>query len=238
LYKLLCKDSLDANEVHPYRELDLGLPEEPAAEPSEAEPQAAEPEEIFDWSAVAPLVCLTAAQQSAAEIVTDARRQAEALRQEANEQGKALGREEAKKEMLPALTSLAQAGQSLIVFEERMVNRFTSEIVRLALEIAEKIVGKAVDEDPEIVASVLERARREVPDARLVRVRLNPADYHILAEMRPELVRMGDDGGRKFEVLPADEIPRGGCRIETEIGIVDATIPTQFEEIRRQLLDE
>jgi flagellar biosynthesis/type III secretory pathway protein FliH len=238
LYKLLCKESLDASDVHPYREQDLDPPEEPAAEPSEEEPREIEPEEIFDWSAVAPLVCLTAAEESAAKILAGARREAEALKQEAYDQGKALGREEAKIEMRPALTSLAQAGQSLIVFEERMVHRFTSEIVRLALDIAEKIVGKAVEEDPEIVASVLERAKREVPDARLVRVRLNPADYHILAEMRPELVRMGEEGGRKFEVLPSADIPRGGCRIETEIGIVDATIPTQFEEIQRQLLDE
>jgi flagellar biosynthesis/type III secretory pathway protein FliH len=119
-----------------------------------------------------------------------------------------------------------------------MVSRFTPHLVRLALAIAEKIVGKAVGEDSEIVASVLERAKKEVPDARLVRVRLHPADYKILAELRPELVRAGEEGGRKVEVLAADEIGRGGCRIETEIGVVDASLPTQFQEIKRQLLDE
>ncbi len=38
--------------------------------------------------------------------------------------------------------------------------------------------------------------------------------------------------------LPSEEISRGGCRLETEIGVVDATTPTQLEEIRRQLLDD
>jgi len=166
------------------------------------------------------------------------RREAEALKRQAYEEGKSLGGAEARSEILPALTSLAQAGQSLIVFEERMVGRFTPELVRLALEIAEKIVGKALAEDPAIVASVLERARREVPDARLIRVRLHPADYRLLIELKPELVRMGEEAGRKFEVLTSEDIPRGGCRIETEIGVVDATIPTQVEEIQRQLLDE
>jgi flagellar biosynthesis/type III secretory pathway protein FliH len=236
LYKLVLKNSLDPNDIQPYRELDLSRPdEEPvAAAPKEETVQA----ESFDLDALGPLFCLTVAQQKAEEIVAAARGRAEALGKEGYEEGKSRGREEARNEILPALIGFAQAGQSLIVFEEQMVSRFTPHLVRLALEIAEKIVGKAVAEDPGIVASVLERAKKEVPDARSVRVRLHPADYQVLAEMRPDLIRAGEEGGRKVEVLALDEIGRGGCRIETEIGVVDAAIPTQFQEIKRQLLDE
>jgi flagellar assembly protein FliH len=237
LYKLVLKNSLDPNDVQPYRELDLDRPSE---EPVAAAPEAIEAVEAesFDLDALGPLFCLTAAQQKAEEIVAAAHGRAEALGKEGYEEGKSRGQEEARSEVLPALIGFAQAGQSLIVFEEQMVSRYTPQMVRLALAIAEKIVGKAVAEDPEIVAAVLERAKKEVPDARLVRVRLHPADYHILAEIRPELIRAGEEGGRKVEVLASDEIGRGGCRIETEIGVVDASIPTQFQEIKRQLLDE
>ena len=48
---------------------------------------------------------------------------------------------------------------------------------------------------------------------------------------------IGSDGHRTIEVVTSEEIVRGGCRLETESGIVDATIPTQIDEIRRQLLD-
>jgi flagellar biosynthesis/type III secretory pathway protein FliH len=236
LYKLVLKNSLDPKDIQPYRELDLSRQDDdPVAEAPEEEIVEAE---SFDLDALGPLLCLTAAEQKAEEILIGARSQAEALGKEAYEEGKSRGQEEARNEILPALIGFAQAGQSLIVFEEQMVARFTPQMVRLALEIAEKIVAKTVAEDPEIVASVLERARKEVHDARLVRVRLHPADYQILLEMRPELIRAGEAGGRKVEVLAADEIGRGGCRIETEIGIVDASIPTQFQEIKRQLLDE
>jgi type III secretion protein L len=236
LYKLLFKDALDPSDIHPYRELDLSRPVEPEA--AIAPEEAAAVAEGSDLSALAPLLCLTAAQEQAAEILAAAGREAEALRGEAREAGRNEGREEGRNEILPALISFAQAGQSLIVFEEQMVARFTPQIVRLALEIAEKVVGKTVAEDPAIVAAVLERAKKEVPDARMVRVRLHPADHQVLADMRPELVRAGEEGGRKIEVLVSDEIGRGGCRIETEIGVVDATLPTQFQEIKRQLLDE
>jgi flagellar biosynthesis/type III secretory pathway protein FliH len=181
---------------------------------------------------------LAQAQERAAEILEQARCQAEALQQEAQEQGMAHGREEVKKQLLPSLFVFAQAGQSLIVLEEQLVNRFTPEIVRLALEIAEKVVGKQVEEDPQIVASVLERAQAEIPQARDVRIWLHPSDYHTLMELRPDLVRVGQEGGRKVEVLTSEEMGRGGCRIETEMGVVDATISTQMQEVSRQMLDK
>jgi flagellar biosynthesis/type III secretory pathway protein FliH len=111
-------------------------------------------------------------------------------------------------------------------------------MVRLALEIAERVIGHAVTEDPAIAASILERAKREVLDARQVRVWLHPEDHKILSELRPDLMKVGSEAGRSIEVLASEEIGRGGCRLETEIGVVDATIPTQLAEIRRQLLDE
>jgi type III secretion protein L len=236
LYKLVSKGTLDASEIQPYQVFDLSRPvEEPAGEILEPEPLEAKPPAL---DALGPLMFLTGAQEKAAHILVEARREAEAVKQEVYNEAKLRGEEEGKHEILPALVSFAQAAQSLIVFEERMVTRFTPDIVRLALEIAAKVVGKAVIEDHEIVASVLERAKREVSDAKVIRIRLHPLDQEILAEMRPELVRLGEEGGRKIEVLISEDIGRGGCRIETEIGVVDATIPTQLEEIQRQLLDE
>ncbi len=124
------------------------------------------------------------------------------------------------------------------MLEEKLIDRFTPEMVRLALEIAAKIIGKRVEEDPEVIGSVLERARSEIPRARDVRIWLHPLDYRWLKELRPDLVQEGKKEGRKIEVFASEEIGRGGCRIETEMGVMDATLPTQMEEVRRQLLDE
>jgi len=234
LYKLVFKDALDASDVQPYRECDFT----PAEELDDILPAEAGDTEAAHFGALAPLMTLIAAEERAAAMIADARLEAEAVKSEALADGRRLGAEEGKKHVYPALTGLAQAVQSLIVFEERMVTRFTPEMVRLALAIAEKIVGRAVDADPQIVASVLERAKKEIAEARLIRVRLNPADHCILSELRPELVRTEESGGRRIEVAPSDDVARGGCRIETEIGVVDATIPTQIEEIQRQLLEE
>lgn len=194
--------------------------------------------ESLDLVRLGPYLLNLVATEKAETLVNEARAEAEKLREQSRLEGVAEGRDEGKREALPSAVALANAGQALIVFEEQMITRYAPELARLALEIAEKIVHRAVAVEPEIVASVLERARREVVDACRIRIRLNPADHGLLAEMRPDLLTLGNDEGRIIEVVSDCELSRGGCRLETEIGVVDATVPTQIAEIRRQLVDE
>jgi flagellar assembly protein FliH len=226
--------------VHPYSQVELRFLLPPYQERVEREE-----EEEQQGATVAPPPSeeeiLAAARQRAEAIIMQAQHEAETLRYEAHAQGVTSGREEgreqARQELLPSLVAFAQAGQSLIVLEEHLIERFTPQLVRLALDIAERVVGKQVEGDPRIVASVLERARAELPQARFVRIWLHPLDHQTLVELRPDLVWVGEKGGRKVEVLSSEEIERGGCRVETEMGTVDATIPVQMQEIKRQMLD-
>lgn len=257
MYRVVVRDALNESEIQPYQEVDLrtllverngtGTRERGSLGTEEHEESGEvaaplRPSVPAPLATLAPLLFLMAAQERAEEILTQAHRQAEVLRQEAYDQGLARGREEgreeAMRELLPALSAFTQAGQSLSALEERLMSRLTPQIVRLALEIAEKIVGKEVEEDPQVTISVLERARAEIPQARHVCIWLHPADYHTLIDLRPELVRVGEEGGRRVDVIASEEISRGGCRVETEMGVIDATIPTQMQEISRQLLDE
>jgi flagellar assembly protein FliH len=194
--------------------------------------------ESVDFVEFAPYLLLLAAQEKAQALLADAGSAAEQSRQEAWRHGCEQGHAAAKEDILPALVAFADAGQSLIIFEEQLVSRCAPQIVRLALEIAEKMVGKALAEDPAIIVSVLERAKQQVLEAKQIRIRLHPDDFKFISEIRPEVIKMGQAEGRLIEVLPTEEISRGGCRLETEIGVVDATMPTQIEEIRRQLLDD
>jgi len=238
LYRVVARDGLKEDEVQLFQHCDLGESRFADAE-SRAEGACRPVEfESLELIKLGPYLLLLAAQEKAQEIVVEAKLQAERIRDQASEQAAVQGREEAKQDLLPSATAFANAGQALIVFEEQMVSRYTPQLVRLALEIAEKIVGKIVDQEPEIVASVLERAKLEVANARQIRILLHPADHKLLAEIRPDFIKCGGEQGRTIEVVTSAEVSRGGCRLETEIGLVDATVPIQLEEIHRQLLDE
>lgn len=235
LFRLMSRDRVDDTEVRLYVADGFDPSVTAVSTPNDCQVVEFDTLNILD---MAPYYLLLAAQDRAKEVVAQAQQEAEQLRNDAKTEGITAGREEVKQELLPSLTAFANAGQTLIVFEQQMIARYTPQLVRLALEIAEKIVGKAVEEDPAITESVLERARREVADAKRLRILLHPADYRALAETAAELVQIGQQRGRQIEVVAAEDVGRGGCRLETEIGEVDATIPVQLDEVRRQLLDE
>ncbi len=246
---VVCNAIADS-EVQPYREVDVRLllpeleygdrenqlnAEAETLENAEAEEQKAQ------LQTLAPLLLLTAAQAQAADMIVQARSEAETLQQEAYTHGVELGREEGKeeqtRELLATLTAFTQAKQGLLNLEEQLVSHFASEIVRLALAISEKIVSTKVAEDQQVTAAVLKQARAEISHARNVSIWLHPADYEVLQELRPDLVQT-EEGNRTISIFTSEEIDRGGCRVETELGVVDATIPVQFEEIRSRLLDD
>lgn len=236
--RLVARDDLQAAEVRLYRQTDLdGDMVAPAPAGDAGTDYRGFELESLDALELAPWWILQSAQEQAAKIIAQATVQADQLRQQASCEGAAAAREQALQDLMPSLVAFANAGQALMVFEEQLITRCAPRIVDLALEIATKVIGKAVDADAEIVASVLERAKHEALDAQQLRVWLNPADHQLLAELRPDLVKIGNHGKRTIEVAASAEIARGGCRLETESGIVDATLPTQIDEIRRQLLD-
>lgn len=251
LYKLIRRNAISDSEILPYQQLDVrllypgyGLTAEAGglSEGSDVVGGADLDGELIPVSTITPLVLLIAAQMQAEEITTRARGEAVTLQQEAYKHGVDLGREEgkeeSKKELHSTLTAFAHIQQNLVRLEEQALSRFIPEIVRLALAISEKLVAAKIAEDPQVTASVLERARAEISAARQVGIWLHPADYEVLQEVRPDLVKVGEEGGRRVTVSTAEEISRGGCRIETEMGVVDATLPVQLEEIRNHLLDE
>ena len=238
LYRLVARDCLKDDEIRPYEHADLGGETTPSAGPPSAEGAGEIAFDPVDLIGLAHWLLLYSAQEKAQETLAAAESEAEQIRQESACRGASQGREDAEREVLPSTVAFGDAGQALIVLEEQLVSRYAPQMVRLALEIAEKVIGRAVEEDPRIAASILERARREVVDARQIRIWLHPADHKVLSQLRPDLIKIGSEAGRTVEVLASEEIGRGGCRLETEMGVVDATIPTQLAETRRQLLDE
>ena len=110
------------------------------------------------------------------------------------------------------------------------------EVIRLALEIARKVVKREITIDEEIILTLVRVALKRVSDQTLFTVRLNPKDCSIVkrhqsignaADFLNDGIRLAEDA----------QISRGGCVIETESGLVDARVEEQFREIEKGFLD-
>lgn len=189
---------------------------------------------------------LTSAQAEAAELIEDARVQAEALReaawQEGHHEGKIAARVAVEAEVHAewesrknALRSeLERIGAEIADAREQLWQRQESEMVALTLAIARQVVKTEVQQNPEVIRQIIANAIRRVTDKENLRIRVSIADSFKVKEMRDDLLEV-IDGLRHLEIIDDRRITDGGCVIETNAGTIDAKIETQFGEVARAL---
>jgi flagellar assembly protein FliH len=179
--------------------------------------------ELFEFGPLAPL----GAQGDGATL--------QSLAEEARERGHAAGLvaglEEARTRMAPAATALGDALDGVAAEQEEFLIRAEQAAVDLALRLAEKIVGAAIDADPEAVLGVIAGALRRATVRDHLVLEVNPDDFELVHDLAEELAsRVG--GVRRLDVVAERRVTRGGCVVRTEEGEIDARIEQQLERAR------
>jgi flagellar biosynthesis/type III secretory pathway protein FliH len=109
------------------------------------------------------------------------------------------------------------------------------DVVKLAVEVAKKVVHRELQADPGIIQTLVRVALNHVAEKSAVTVHLSPADYSFLLEQRAEL---SQSEGRDISLLADKSIERGGCFINTECGDIDARIEEKFREVEHAFFED
>ncbi|WP_261166308.1 FliH/SctL family protein [Microbacterium sp. Marseille-Q6965] len=128
-----------------------------------------------------------------------------------------------------ALVALDAAVTALAERERELVEAGCRTLERLAVELAEAVVGRELSMADDAAALALHRALSEVGAADVRALRLNPIDLETLrgAGAAPEGVALVAD----------PTLARGDAVATLPEGLVDARIATAFERARRALED-
>lgn len=168
----------------------------------------------------------SAAEAEASRIVAAAKGEADRLRAEALAEGRERG--------LSAVTELLVSARADAARTRRESH---AELRALAVRIAEKLLGRTLALAPEAVVDLASEALSHAGEPRALRLRCHPDDLTLLERGRPRLLdRVRSAGVLRIEA--DEEIPRGGCVVETELGIVDARLQVQLDAIERALRGE
>ena len=108
-------------------------------------------------------------------------------------------------------------------------------LIELVFQIAKRVVLKDIQTDKayltRLAAALIERL--DLGDS--ITILLNPEDHESIAKIREGLSQqIADVKNVHIEVSP--KIPRGGCQIETDWGVISASIDSQLAEIEKSLL--
>lgn len=115
----------------------------------------------------------------------------------------------------------------------RLQEQAEQDMVKLAFHIAQRLIGHAIEVQPEVVRDMVGQALVMARGRSQIVVRVHPRDHQQLQAVRDEYARQLDGVSVYFEADPALE--RGGCIIETESGRIDARLEIQLEVLREAL---
>jgi flagellar assembly protein FliH len=163
--------------------------------------------------------------------VADAHAEADAIRALAHAEGLAAGREAAIAEVVPAATALEQAARALHETAAANAERLEAQAVDLALFLAEKIVGAAIEADPALVVEAVRGALRGIVERERVTVLVNPDDLELVrGAMAGVIATLG--GIEHCEVQAERRVARGGAVVRTPDGDVDARLDVKLQRAR------
>jgi flagellar biosynthesis/type III secretory pathway protein FliH len=161
---------------------------------------------------------LLSAREQAGRLIAEA----EAARGEAERRGYQDGHAAGREAGLAEVTATLAAAEA---HAEEVRARAAEPALRLARRMAEKIIGRAVELDPVVMADIVGRAlaAARAGDAAAV-LRVHPDDLTAAQARRlPASIRLLAD--------PA--VGRAGCVVDTAAGRVDARLSTQLDALER-----
>jgi flagellar biosynthesis/type III secretory pathway protein FliH len=119
---------------------------------------------------------------------------------------------------------LAAQFLALRAAEEARAERDLDRAIELAVVLAERIVGSAVERDPALLVPLARQALAEARGARKRRIEAHPADAAALA------AQLGDLGG-DIVIEPNEELSRGSLVVHTDLGKLDARLTPQLQRL-------
>lgn len=160
-----------------------------------------------------------------AEALDAAQAAAEAARALAYEEGLAAGR----REIEPAASALAAAAAELRGARERAAGELERASAELAIELAEKVIGAALEVRPELVLEVVRGALRRLAEPRESVLLVHPEDVTAVGEA---VAKLESEHGAPLRVRAERRVPRGGCVVRSQAGEIDARIGEQLQRAR------
>jgi flagellar assembly protein FliH len=113
-----------------------------------------------------------------------------------------------------------------------VMQRAEADTVRLAIEIARRVLHREVSVDPNALQALTRAALQKLQSHEIHRVRVHPDLEKLL---RASLQESGRGDG--IEVIADSSQPRGGILFDIGRGALDASVHTQLDEIARGLTD-
>jgi len=181
---------------------------------------------------------LEEARTTARTMLAQARDAIATERELAVERGFAEGRESglaaADEESAGLISTCEQIGVNVMEERARVLADNEGDIVELAMSVAQRIVGAAIEMNPELVIESCRGAMRKAFQRGTMQVLAHPGDLEMLRAAGPKLAEeLG--GVEHLDFIEERRLDRGSVIVRTPVGEIDATIAGKSAKIEQAL---
>jgi flagellar assembly protein FliH len=179
----------------------------------------------------------------AAKIIADARREAVQIKTKAAEDGRQAAmqaveaslRTRLDQQLKNVLTALQQGATAIEQSRHAWQQHWESHAVELAAAIAARLCRRELSRQPEIALAWIREALELAAGSAQITLRLNPQDHSTLGPQVEAIAGQVASAGT-LQIVPDASITPGGCRVETEFGLLDQQLESQLARITEELL--
>ncbi|MEW5723191.1 MAG: FliH/SctL family protein [Thermodesulfobacteriota bacterium] len=150
--------------------------------------------------------------------------------QKGHAEGLARGREEGRRKFEEQATPALESFRKVEDLYQDLWRVNEAALVKLALQVAERIVLQEVQTRPETVGAAFKAALDQLHDQHQVLFRLHPDDLAALEHLREDIRRKAT-GLLKINFEPEENLSRGDLVMECEAGRLDATLRRRIENV-------
>lgn len=185
------------------------------------------------------------------ELVAAAREEIEAMRaqamqelqseqqrvlQSAREEGYAAGRAQGMQECEALKADVERERMQLQALFEQQIEALEPQFVEALTGIYEKVFEVGLDNQKEIVVTLLRNTMKKLDGCKNFLVHVSPADYSYVKEHKEQLLSDATQEGTVIDIIEDSLLRENECTIETVGGIYDCGLGTQLNELRKKLM--
>jgi flagellar assembly protein FliH len=161
-----------------------------------------------------------------------------AAKEEGYEQGFQSGSGEAEDKVRQEYSAMLEEGRSIITQAVQIKQHIIAEsepfLIDLAAGIAEKIIGRQLDLQPEWVLELVRHTLSRRREKGVITLCVSPSQFGFVQNAREELI-VSIDSQAELQIIPDATVKDHGCVVRSSFGSIDARIGTQLDEIKAVL---
>ncbi len=128
---------------------------------------------------------------------------------------------------------LSQFNEQLLFFDselKKIRHEAMQAVLPLALKAAKKIVGKELEVHPDAIVDIILQALAPITQNHRIKIYVSKEERETVEAHKPK-IRAILEQVESLSILDRPDITPGGCIIETEAGIINATIENQWRAL-------